>query len=74
MKHRNLNTEDWSRMAIDSLFERGTLPDWREFVEALKKDETLAKETLYMCQTHQNKDSAKLAFVFVEEFYPELVQ
>ncbi len=25
MKHRNIITEEWSRMAIDSLFERGTL-------------------------------------------------
>ena len=73
MKHRNLNTEDWSRTAIDSLFERGKLPDWKEFIDTLKKDENLAKETLYMCQYHDNRDSAKLAFVFLEEFYPDLV-
>lgn len=74
MKHRNLNTEDWSRTAIDSLFERGKLPDWKEFIDTLKKDENLAKETLYMCKHHNNQDSAKLAFVFLEEFYPDLVQ
>ncbi len=59
-------------MAIDSLFERGTLPDWREFAQALKKDESLAKETLFMCKTHQNQDSATLALTLVEEFYPDL--
>lgn len=72
MKHRNITSEDWSRMAIDSLFERGTLPDWREFAEALRKDERLAKETLFMCQTHQNQDSAKLALTLLEEFHPDL--
>ena len=35
MQHRNIITEEWSRMAIASLFERGRLPDWREFVQAL---------------------------------------
>ena len=59
-------------MAIDSLFERGSLPDWKEFVQALKKDENLAKETLFMCQIHQNQDSAKLALTLLEEFYPDL--
>ena len=72
MKHRNITSEDWSRMAIDSLFERGTLPDWREFAEALKKDERLTKETLFMCQTHQNQDPAKLALTLLEEFHPDL--
>lgn len=72
MKHRNLETEDWSKMAIDSLFERGTLPDWKEFVSVLEKDRYLAEETLAVCKYHQNTESVKLAQVFLEEFYPHL--
>jgi hypothetical protein len=52
MRHRNLNTEGWSRMAIDSLFDRGTLPDWREFSQALRGNAQLAEETLQMCKRH----------------------
>lgn len=72
MKHRNLITEDWSKMAIDSLFERGKLPDWKEFVSVLEKDKNLAEETLAVCKYHQNTDSVKLAQFFLEEFYPHL--
>ncbi len=74
MKHRNLNTEEWTRTAIDSLFDRGKLPDWREFIARLKTDKTLAEKTLYMCQHHKNHDSAKLAMVFLEKFYPNLAE
>ena len=74
MKHRNLNTEEWTRTAIDSLFDRGKLPDWREFVDYLRNDENLAQDTLYMCRHHKNRDSAKLAMVFLEEFYPDLAK
>lgn len=74
MKHRNLKTEDWSKMAIDSLFERGTLPDWKEFVSVLEKDKHLAEETLAVCKYHQNTNSVKLALVFLEDFYPDIIE
>lgn len=72
MRHRNLNTEDWSRMAIDSLFDRGALPDWREFAQALRGDAQLAKETLHMCDRHADRGSAELARVLIEHFHPRM--
>jgi hypothetical protein len=72
MRHRNINTEEWSRMAIDSLFERGVLPDWREFAQALQRDVNLASETLLMCERHPDKASAALARTLAEHFHPEL--
>ncbi len=72
MPHRNLNTDAWSRMALDSLFDRGLLPDWREFAQAVKTDRALAKETLFMCERHAEQGSAELARVLVEHFHPEL--
>ncbi len=72
MKHRNLQTEDWSKMAIDSLFERGKLPDWKEFVSVLGNDANVAKDALAVCRYHQNTDSVKLALVFLKDFYPEI--
>ena len=74
MKHRHLKTEEWSRMAIDSLFERGKLPEWREFVSVLVKDKHLAEETLAVCSYHRNTGSAMLARVLVEGLYPEIIK
>lgn len=73
MRHRNLNSDEWSRMAIDSLFDRGTLPDWREFAQAVKNDVELARDTIFMCERHEEKGSAALALALVEHFHPELV-
>jgi hypothetical protein len=72
MQHRNITTERWTRMAIDSLFERGTFHDWREFAQALKDDAALARNTLAMCECHSDKRSAALARTLVEYFHPEL--
>ncbi|NOT49395.1 MAG: hypothetical protein HOP17_16850 [Acidobacteria bacterium] len=69
MKHRNLSTSEWSRMAIDNLFEDGTLSDWKEFVSSMRKDPRIARDTLYMCDHHVNKESATLARVLVDHFY-----
>lgn len=72
MKHRNLTTENWTKMAIDSLFERGKLPDWKEFVVVLAKDKALAQETVAVCRYHKNRASVNLAMVFVEQYYPDI--
>lgn len=72
MKHRNLTTEEWSLMAIDSLFDRGQLPDWREFARALKGDAQLARKTLRVCARHDDQESAALARTLVEYFHPTL--
>ncbi len=69
MKHRNLKNEEWTRMAIDSLFERGVLPDWQEFASVIRNDKHLAEETLIVCGYHQNIESAALARVLVDHFY-----
>jgi hypothetical protein len=73
MHHRNITTTEWTRMAIDSLFDRGTLPDWREFAQALKADDgTLAKEALFMAERHEDKGAAALARTLVKHFHPEV--
>lgn len=74
MRHRNLLTGAWPRMAIDSLFARGTLSDWREFARALRDSPELAKHTLVMCEHHADQAAAALARVLVEHFHSELVQ
>lgn len=72
MRHRNITTQEWSRMAIDSLFERGRLSDWKEFAKAVRNDQDLARSTLAMCERHPDERSAALARVLVEHFHPAL--
>lgn len=69
MKHRNLNTTEWNRMSIDSLFEDGVIDDWREFAIALKQDRKLASETMKVVSYHQERGSSAFARVLVRHFY-----
>ena len=60
-------------MALDSLFERGTLENWREFTTALRHDNgTLIEETLFMCERTRERGSAALAKTLVEQVTQEL--
>ena len=72
MQRRNLKTQEWSRMAIDFLFDRGKLSDWQEFARALKGNADLAQETLFMAERHAEQSAAELARVLVEHFHPAL--
>lgn len=69
MKHRDLKNEEWSRMAIDSLFDRGKPEDWKEFASALKHDRQIALDAIYMSKHHAERGAAELAHVLVRHFY-----
>jgi hypothetical protein len=43
MKHRHINDTTWTLAALDSLFERGDLPDRQELHDDLKADSSLRK-------------------------------
>jgi hypothetical protein len=42
MRHRHINTTNWSSEAIYSILERGDLPDWKELFRAARTDAGLA--------------------------------
>ena len=73
MQHRNIDGNEWTRMAIDSLFSRGLLPDWQEFAETLATDPRVAESALVIGERHEDTGSAALARILVERFHPELV-
>ena len=64
---------EWTRMAIDSLFSRGLLPDWQEFAESLANDRRVAESALVIGERHEDTGSAALARILVERFHPELL-
>lgn len=71
MIHRHLQGQAWSRMAIESLLERGTLSDWREFAAALRHDPALIEAALRVCEGPVDEGSAELARTLVFHLYPQ---
>ena len=55
MKHRHIDDEGWSLAALNSLFERGDLPDFKELYQALLLDDSgeLEKKLLHVAK-HQD--------------------
>jgi hypothetical protein len=72
MHHRNLIGEAWTPMAIDSLFTRGELKDWREFAESMAKDANVAQAALGVAGYHEDRGSAALARILVQRFHPQM--
>ena len=66
MKHRHINTDVWSLMAIESLFDRGTLADWREFATALRSDRTLPDRVRRVCGYRQPDGAERIAMAIVD--------
>ena len=52
MKHRHINDIDWTPAALDSLLERGDLPDWMRLIEAIKKDMSIKDMLLDRAEKH----------------------
>jgi hypothetical protein len=48
-------------MAIESLFERGTLHDWREFSSALRADAHLATQVRKVCGYRRPDGAERIA-------------
>ena len=59
-------------MAIESLYERGELADWREFAAALKASPEIARTALVLAARHEDIGSAALARILVARCHPEL--
>jgi len=66
MMHRHLTTQEWSLMAIESLFDRGTLSDWREFARDLKADPTLPERVRRVCAYRAPDGAEGIALALLE--------
>lgn len=52
-RHRHLTPDaGWSKAAIDSALERGSLPEWRELFRDAKNDKSLANRVLEVARDH----------------------
>jgi hypothetical protein len=72
VRHRHLNNTEWTRAAIDSLLERGDLPDWRELFARVRGDKALAREVLAVATLHEVEGASPMAIHLVLTLWPEL--
>jgi hypothetical protein len=72
MKHRHIETDQWTRAAIDSALEYGDLPDWRELFAAVRQNRELAREVLFVAGSHHIEGASALATELVWALWPEL--
>ena len=52
MRHRHLDTQDFSLAAIDDIIDRGLVDDWLDLREAALSDNNLMQKVLRVCQAH----------------------
>lgn len=57
MKHRHINEKEWTQAALDSLFERGDLPDWKELHADLKAKPGLRKNVEKCAARHPEMEN-----------------
>ena len=72
MQHRHLDTDEWTLEAIDSVLERGDLPDWRELFTAVRTDHALAAKVLHVARHHDLGGASLLACSLVQHAWPDL--
>lgn len=72
MIHRNTTTSKWTLMSIESLFERGTIADWKEFARALRVDPALAQRALKVCHYREPDGAEGIALSLIAHFHPSV--
>ncbi len=58
MQHRHINTQHWSKEAIDSALERGGLRDWQELFREVRKDKNLATKVIEVASDNEATGSS----------------
>jgi hypothetical protein len=71
--HRHIETSEWTLTAIESLFDRGDLSDWREFASALRGSEQIAQGALQVCRRTDERGAAEIASALIEQHHPALL-
>jgi hypothetical protein len=73
MQHRHITTSQWTPLAVESLFDRGQLGDWRQFVQVMKQDARVGATALRIAAQHEDRGSAALARMLVARSHPRLL-
>jgi len=69
VKHRHIDTQDWSKEAIDSALERGDLQDWQELFAEARIDRNLARDVVESAKRHSEMTGSSLAIALSEKLW-----
>lgn len=72
MMHRHINGSEWTLAAIDSVLERGDLPDWRELFDAIRVSRGLGEKVLQVASRHYLGGTSVLAIELTRHIWPDL--
>jgi len=72
MRHRHINTAEWTCEAIDSALERGGLEDWKDLFQSAKADRELARNILKMARFHIDDGTYALVEGLLKKIQPKL--
>jgi hypothetical protein len=61
IRHRHLETDEWTLDAIDSVIDRGELEDWRELFRAARGDRALVEKIVHVTEAHDMGGASLLA-------------
>ncbi len=67
MRHRHINTTEWTSEAIFSVLERGDLPEWKKLMKAARADEKLAEKIRSIASRYPDDGTFVLACALVRE-------
>jgi hypothetical protein len=73
IQHRHLTAEaGWSKAAIDSVLDRGSLAEWRELFAAAGDDADLAARVLEVARSHPLPGVLSIVEDLVRKAWPTL--
>lgn len=67
MLHRHITSEGWTLMAIESLFDRGGLADWRELSDAIRTDRQAKERLAAVCRYREPDGAERIAMALMVE-------
>ncbi|MEX2092702.1 MAG: hypothetical protein WD971_08495 [Pirellulales bacterium] len=74
IEHRHLTPEvGWSKAAIDSALERGSLAEWRELFSLARRDQALAASVLEIAERHPMPGVLPIVEHILRQAWPNLI-
>jgi len=70
MRHRHIDSQEWSAATVDSVLDRGDLGDWRELFLAVRNNRDVADLVLRVATERDLGGASALAIALVERLRP----
>lgn len=65
MKHRHIDTQEFTLEAIDDIISRGKHHDWLELRDAVRLDPQIATDVKMICEHYKDQESNRYNFWLV---------